>query len=205
MYMYKLKLNKHRFGSTNAHFAKTTRGFTIIELLIVIVIVGVLVAITAVSYNGITKQVNQTATDVDIANMKKSLDMYMVDRTNTGELTQAEKDKIFTSFSGKNYSWNDYNNDNGQDSHFMKRGEYLMSIYGPYNYSDGTTGYNQVIVYWDWRKNKWAVMDRILNSERGESLIFDDDREYLYYYNYSDDQTPCNEQYFGRCYFMPSA
>ena len=144
MYMYKLKLNKHRFGSTNAHFAKTTRGFTIIELLIVIVIIGVLVAITAVSYNGITRQVNQTTTDVDIANMKKSLDMYMVARTSTGELTQAEKDKIFTSFSGKNYSWNDYNNDNGQDSHFMKRGEHLMYINGPYNYSDGTTGYKQV-------------------------------------------------------------
>ena len=34
---------------------ESNRAFTIIELLIVIVIIAILVAITAVSYNGITK------------------------------------------------------------------------------------------------------------------------------------------------------
>ena len=45
------------FNSLNSSKTSTvSRGFTIIELLIVIVIIGILVAITAVSYNGITKQ-----------------------------------------------------------------------------------------------------------------------------------------------------
>ena len=37
---------------------RINKGFTIIELLIVIVIIGILVAITAVSYTGITNGAN---------------------------------------------------------------------------------------------------------------------------------------------------
>ena len=193
--MYKLKLNKHRFGSTNAHFAKTTRGFTIIELLIVIVIVGILVAITAVSYNGITKQVNQTATDVDIANMKKSLDMHMVTRTNTEYLTQAEEDKILAPFSDKVRSWEEYYNNRGPDSEFMKRGEYLIKIGGLFNYTDGTTGYRLIVTYWDYQENKWAIMERLMNSSTGENVYVNN-----YLISYSNYQSPCREQYYGRCY-----
>src|SRR5574344_2725323 len=46
------------------HSSKTStvsRGFTIIELLIVIVIIGILIAITAASYNGITKSAKESA------------------------------------------------------------------------------------------------------------------------------------------------
>ena len=46
------------FGSSKA---STSPAFTIIELLIVIVIIGILVAITAVAYNGITKQAKEAS------------------------------------------------------------------------------------------------------------------------------------------------
>ena len=58
---------------------ESNRGFTIIELLIVIVIIGILVAITAVSYNGITKsakesalksELKQASTEVEVAKAK---------------------------------------------------------------------------------------------------------------------------------------
>ena len=44
----------------------TSKAYTIIELLITIVIIGILVAITAVSYNGITKQANETVLKTDL-------------------------------------------------------------------------------------------------------------------------------------------
>ena len=64
---------------TTSKTSTVSRGFTIIELLIVIVIIGILVAITAVSYNGITKsakesalksELKQASTEVEVAKAK---------------------------------------------------------------------------------------------------------------------------------------
>ena len=57
----------------------TARAFTIVELLIVIVIIGVLAAITIVSYSGITKRAGESAIQSDLANASKKLKLYQVD------------------------------------------------------------------------------------------------------------------------------
>jgi len=51
-------------------------GFTIVELLIVIVIIGILAAITIVSYTGITQKANISALQSDLAGAKKQITMY---------------------------------------------------------------------------------------------------------------------------------
>ena len=60
-------------------YQQTNKAFTIIELLVVIVIIGILVAITAVSYNGVTKsakesalksELKQASTEVEVAKAK---------------------------------------------------------------------------------------------------------------------------------------
>ncbi len=43
------------------HSGKLNHGFTIVELLVVIVVIGILAAITIVSYTGITAKANTTA------------------------------------------------------------------------------------------------------------------------------------------------
>lgn len=53
------------------------KGFTIVELLIVIVIIGILAAITIVAYNGIQGRTYDTAVQSDIRNLyNKSLAFY---------------------------------------------------------------------------------------------------------------------------------
>lgn len=54
-------------------------GFTIVELLIVIVVIALLAAITIASYNGIQNRTHDTAVMSDLAALKKKIDLYMVD------------------------------------------------------------------------------------------------------------------------------
>lgn len=56
-------------------------GFTIVELLIVIVVIGVLAAIVIVSYNGITNSAHDSAVMSDLSNMAKKLE---VEKATTG-------------------------------------------------------------------------------------------------------------------------
>jgi prepilin-type N-terminal cleavage/methylation domain-containing protein len=53
-----------------------SRGFTIVELLIVIVVIAILAAITIVSYNGIQNRANETAVQSDMRNMANLVEQH---------------------------------------------------------------------------------------------------------------------------------
>lgn len=61
---------------------KMQRGFTIVELLIVIVVIGILAAITIVAYNGIQDRANLARIDSDLASLNKAI---MAARASTGK------------------------------------------------------------------------------------------------------------------------
>ncbi len=54
------------------------RGFTIVELLIVVVVIAILAAITIVAYNGVTSQAQESSLKSDLRNNKMSIEQAKV-------------------------------------------------------------------------------------------------------------------------------
>lgn len=66
-------------GFTTTTAKRPSRGFTVVELLLVVVVIAVLAAITAVAYNGIQQRSRDSARAQDIASIKRMLLMYQAD------------------------------------------------------------------------------------------------------------------------------
>lgn len=55
---------------------RTANGFTLVELLIVIVVIAILAAVSVVAYNGTQDRANFSVMRADIASIQKAIEMY---------------------------------------------------------------------------------------------------------------------------------
>lgn len=58
---------------------KTKSGFTIVELLIVIVVIGILASITVVAFNGIQERAKVSIAQSELSNLSKATQIYFID------------------------------------------------------------------------------------------------------------------------------
>ncbi|MDQ5932631.1 MAG: ral secretion pathway protein, partial [Patescibacteria group bacterium] len=56
-----------------------TRGFTIVELLIVVVVIGVLAVITTIAFNGVTGRATASQLQSTLSSAVKQLKVFQVD------------------------------------------------------------------------------------------------------------------------------
>jgi prepilin-type N-terminal cleavage/methylation domain-containing protein len=62
-----------------ANIKAKNQGFTIVELLIVVVVIAILAAITIVSYNGITARANQSSAKATASSLAKKAELFNTD------------------------------------------------------------------------------------------------------------------------------
>lgn len=74
----------------NTNSMRKDRGFTIVELLIVIVVIAILAAISIVAYTGITTKANSSAAKANAIAVQKVAETYFADEATSGYPTLAQ-------------------------------------------------------------------------------------------------------------------
>jgi len=94
-----------RYNSSLKHSSK--QGFTIVELLIVVVVIAILAAITIIAYNGITKRANDSSIQSTLSQAAQKIEMYKTNNDGTlypSTLTAAGLDNL-TNTGGRTYAY----------------------------------------------------------------------------------------------------
>jgi len=130
------------------------KGFTIVELLIVIVVIAILAAITIVSYNGIQNRANDSAVQSDLAAFVKKMEMIKIDST-TGTYPSTLTTAMGFTFSKDAYGRDDqsrnvrYCYNSSTDSYIMmvnsKSKTYFKAQNGTVSSTPATSGYGVCI------------------------------------------------------------
>lgn len=86
---------------------KNKKGFTLVELMVVVVIIGILVAIAVPVYNRVSTNAEANAAQATVRTLNGAVSMYMADdsiATKSTDITSgADKDKAAAALKAANY------------------------------------------------------------------------------------------------------
>lgn len=164
---------------------KKQSGFTIVELLIVIVVIGILAAITIVSYNGIQDRAHDAVTKSDLSTAKQRFDMYQAEN---GTYPMSFNDIKLYNFGGIASNGVDVGansvpdtgpyitlpSPSSSDSKTIPRGKYGVFVNGITAGNFGP-GAELDVFYWNYQKGNWGQ----------QTWVYDNSGREIYS-NYSD-------------------
>jgi prepilin-type N-terminal cleavage/methylation domain-containing protein len=142
-------------------WAKQTmqRGFTIIELLVVIVVIAILAAITIVAYNGIQQQARGSAMSAELAQVGKAVELYKATSQTArypSSLTQLTNTTVNPSV---NYFYNEAENTYCMD---MVQGNVIKSLGKRSGQRDGRCNLNGLVAWFPFNN---SIIDSIAGRE----------------------------------------
>ncbi|OYW43200.1 hypothetical protein B7Z28_00990 [Candidatus Saccharibacteria bacterium 32-45-3] len=188
---------------------KRISGFTIVELLIVIVVIGILATISVVVFNGITSRAMKSATDSDIRNIKKTLQVRTLEigggfrraaeMKNSGVLA-SYGDKVQYDVTGDTGSL--YNAQ--MQATNTPRGSYLFDNYSwAYSTDPNVFTSNLYLYYWDYDVAYWRCSNYNYSVSRDPVLIISEpNRCETNFFDRATNQQPCRAARVEECIWI---
>lgn len=148
------------------NYSNQQRGFTIIELLIVIVVIAILATISVVAYNGIQQRSRDAKRTTDIATIEKALHMWSIE----GGKTFADMPVMFNGIRAA--GWFDAGYGNPSTRQVLIDSGYLnKSVNDPINsYGGGSNARGYMIVPCNNGDDSSRVIMTNMESEQPKSL-----------------------------------
>lgn len=159
-------------------------GFTIVELLVVIVVIAILATITIVSYKGIQNKARAAAGKSDIANLNIKLQYYFADNQ-----TLPTSLASMSGFGGVVTNGIQCANNCLSDSTNVPQGKYGVSF----------SGGDAVIVFW-WSGVGWVQFQWFIDSNGSLQTVGVPPQSYQYLGTEPDTGTACMTQNLNDCY-----
>lgn len=182
------------------------RGFTIIELLIVIVVIAILVAVSILLYVNIDKRAKDSATAADTASILKAMEMYRSLNDNKVPTSTADLRTVMDSPLLDRINWwpqGQYLSTPLSSS--TERGNYLLYGYSYWHSGglniDGVTYHGMMIYYfqiyyWNYQSGQWMGKTA---QWYGTVKKYAYDSDLNWWYDSATEASPCRTATIEQC------
>lgn len=134
------------------HSKQFANGFTIVELLIVVVVIAILAAITIVSYNGIRQRAEVAAVQTSFQQMSDKFALYLVDHATADCPSCSTVADVLTQFDATSLSSNVLYSNCGAEAGY---------VCSPQNYSEDAKSSGKLFIYKDGTMMTIAYWDKV--------------------------------------------
>ncbi len=143
-----------------------SRGFTIVEILVVVVVIAILASVAVLSYGGVVTRSKASKQASDLSNYQKVLTLEYTDTSNYPSATEI-KQKLGSGGMAATLIANE-SDDSSCFTNAMSKDKYCYTVWCSVDFGCSATQ----LIYWDYAEQVWTAYDIQFGGETNSKRRF---------------------------------